>query len=283
MLTADDVRSKFESILERRNAETRLTTMGAGSDDLDDGRSYLGATVGEGWHVPSWPAAYGGRDASGEDQALIGSILREFVVPDLYPFVIGLGMVGPALLAHGTEVQKDQWLRPIASGAEIWCQMFSEPDAGSDLANVGLRAERDGDEWILSGQKTWTSRAMWAEWGICLARTDPDQPKHKGLTMFVVRMDGPGVEVRPLAQMNGDTHFSEVFVDGATVPEGWRVGDIGEGWRVAMTILAHERAGGGSRGGGDGASSEVRLPAWMADLVPYGVAVDPVRRDQPAI
>ncbi|MCP4227002.1 MAG: dehydrogenase, partial [Actinomycetia bacterium] len=239
--------------------------------------------VDGGWHVPAWPTAHGGRDASSAEDALIGGILREFIAPDLHPSAIGLGMVGPALLAHGTEAQKDQWLRPIASGVEIWCQMFSEPDAGSDLANVGLRAGRDGDEWILSGQKTWTSRAMWAEWGICLARTDVDQPKHKGLTMFVVRMDAPGVEVRPLGQMNGDTHFSEVFVDGARVPEGWRVGGIGEGWRVAMTILAHERAGGASRGGGDGAASEVRLPTWMADLVPFGVASDPVRRDQMAV
>ncbi|MDG2113460.1 MAG: acyl-CoA dehydrogenase family protein, partial [Actinomycetota bacterium] len=141
-------------------------------------------------------------------------------------------------------------------------------------------AEADGEEWLLSGQKTWTSRAMWASWGICLARTDPEQPKHKGLTMFALQMDQPGVDVRPLGQMNGDTHFSEVFVDGARVPDAWRVGDIGEGWRVAMTILAHERAGGGSRGGGDGKSRSASLPTWIADLVPHGVAGDPIRRDQ---
>ena len=280
MVTADDVRAALEPLLERRRPDTRLTTMGAGSDDLDDGRAYLAATVDGGWHVPTWPAANGGRDASPAEAALIGDVLREFVVPDLYPFAIGIGMVGPALLAHGTPAQQEQWLRPIAAGTEVWCQMFSEPEAGSDLANVGLRAERDGDEWILTGQKTWTSRAMWAEWGICLARTEPEQPKHKGLTMFVVRMDAPGVEVRPLGQMNGDTHFSEVFVDGARVPEAWRVGDIGEGWRVAMTILAHERAGGGSRGGGDGGAREARLPTWIADLVAAGAATDPIRRDQ---
>ncbi len=252
--------------------------MGAGSDDLDDGRAYLASTVEGGWHVPNWPTEHGGRSADSDEAGLIGGLLREYVVPDLYPFAIGIGMVGPALLAHGTEEQQARWLRPIASGAEVWCQMFSEPEAGSDLANVGLRAERDGDEWILSGQKTWTSRAMWADWGICLARTAPDQPKHKGLTMFVVRMDAPGVDVRPLGQMNGDTHFSEVFVDGARVGEEWRVGDIGEGWRVAMTILAHERAGGGSRGGGDGSNNEVRVPTWITDLAPTGALVDPVWR-----
>jgi alkylation response protein AidB-like acyl-CoA dehydrogenase len=279
-LTEDEVRAALDAILEPRTAETRLTTLGAGSDDLDDGRNYLAATVGGGWHVPSWPSQHGGRDASPRDNSLIGRVLREYVVPDLYPFAIGLGMVGPALLAHGTTAQQDKWLHDIASGTEIWCQMFSEPDAGSDLANVSTRAQRDGDEWILAGQKTWTSRAMWASWGICLARTDPDQPKHKGLTMFAVQMDQPGVEVRPLGQMNGDTHFSEVFVEGARVPDEWRVGDIGEGWRVAMTILAHERAGGGSRGGGDGKARTARLPTWIADLVPHGALEDPVRRNE---
>ncbi|MDH3683042.1 MAG: acyl-CoA dehydrogenase family protein [Acidimicrobiia bacterium] len=279
MVGADQIRDQLDRILERRTADTRLTTMGAGSDDLDDGRAYLAATVDGGWHVPTWPSEHGGRGADADEAGLIGGILRSYVVPDLYPFAIGLGMVGPALLAHGTEEQQHRWLRPIAAGTEIWCQMFSEPEAGSDLANVGLRAVRDGDEWVLTGQKTWTSRAMWAEWGICLARTAPDQPKHKGLTMFVIRMDAPGVEVRPLGQMNGDTHFSEVFVDGARVGDDWRVGDEGEGWRVAMTILAHERAGGGSRGGGDGAAKESALPTWIADLIPSGAASDPVWRD----
>ena len=274
VLKADDVRATLDGLLERRTDQTRLTSMGAGSDDLDDGRAYLAATVEGGWHVPTWPVDHGGRDASVAENQLIGSVLREYVVPDLYPFAIGLGMVGPALLAHGTAQQQDRWLRPIASGAEIWCQMFSEPEAGSDLANVALSAERDGDVWRLGGQKTWTSRAMWAEWGICLARTDPAQPKHKGLTMFVVAMDAPGVEVRPLRQMNNDAHFSEVFIDGAEVPDGWRVGDIGEGWRVAMTILSHERAGAGSRGGGDGAKRGTRIPPWVADLVALGALSD---------
>ncbi|WP_420435645.1 acyl-CoA dehydrogenase family protein [Candidatus Poriferisodalis sp.] len=279
-LTPDDIRAALDGLLERRTEATRLTSMGAGSDDLDNGRAYLAATVEGGWHVPTWPADHGGRDASPAENALVGSVLREYVVPDLYPFAIGLGMVGPALLAHGTAEQQQRWLRPIASGAEIWCQMFSEPEAGSDLANVALSAERDGDVWRLGGQKTWTSRAMWAEWGICLARTDPAQPKHKGLTMFVTAMDAPGVDVRPLRQMNNDAHFSEVFVDGAVVGDEWRVGDVGEGWRVAMTILSHERAGAGSRGGGDGAKRGARIPPWIADLVALGALDDKVRRDE---
>ncbi|WP_420623430.1 acyl-CoA dehydrogenase family protein [Candidatus Poriferisodalis sp.] len=277
-LVADDIRAALDGLLERRTDQTRPTSMGAGSDDLDNGRAYLAATVEGGWHVPTWPAIHGGRDVSPAENQLIGSVLREYVVPDLYPFAIGLGMVGPALLAHGTAEQQDRWLRPIASGAEIWCQMFSEPEAGSDLANVALSAERDGDVWRLGGQKTWTSRAMWAEWGICLARTDPAQPKHKGLTMFVVAMDAPGVEVRPLRQMNNDAHFSEVFVNDAVVADEWRVGDVGEGWRVAMTILGHERAGAGSRGGGDGAKRGTRVPPWIADLVKLEALGGDVRR-----
>jgi len=280
VLSADDVRAALDGVLERRTDQTRLTSMGAGSDDLDDGRAYLAATVGDGWHVPTWPADHGGRNASVAENQLIGSVLREYVVPDLYPFAIGLGMVGPALLTHGTAQQQGRWLRPIASGVEIWCQMFSEPEAGSDLANVALSAERDGDEWRLGGQKTWTSRAMWAEWGICLARTDPAQPKHKGLTMFVMAMDAPGVDVRPLRQMNNDAHFSEVFVDGTVVPDAWRVGDVGEGWRVVMTILSHERAGAGSRGGGDGAKRGARVPTWITDLAALGALDDKVRRDE---
>ena len=278
-LTPDDIRAALDGLLERRTDQTRLTSMGAGSDDLDDGRAYLAATVDGGWHVPTWPSNHGGRDASVAENQLIGSVLREYVVPDLYPFAIGLGMVGPALLAHGTEEQQDRWLRPIASGAEIWCQMFSEPEAGSDLANVALSAAEDGDVWRLGGQKTWTSRAMWSKWAICLARTDPEQPKHKGLTMFVIAMDAPGVDVRPLRQMNNDAHFSEVFVDGAVVPDAWRVGDVGEGWRVAMTILSHERAGAGSRGGGDGAKRGSRIPTWIADLAALGALDDPIGTD----
>ena len=265
-LTEDQIRSALESILERRTADTRLTTMGAGSDDLEAGRRYLADTVAEGWHVPTWPAEYGGRKASSSQNALIGSILREFIVPDLYPFAIGLGMVGPALLAHGNSSQQEKWLKAIASGTSIWCQMFSEPEAGSDLANVALQAKLDGDEWVVEGQKTWTSRAMWADWAICLARTDPVQPKHKGLTMFAMPMAIPGVEIRPLMQMNRDAHFSEVFVAGARLSDEWRIGDVGEGWRVAMTVLAHERAGGGSRGGGDGSARGAHIPSWISDL-----------------
>ena len=273
-LSAAEVRGALDDLLPRRTATTRLSSMGAGSDDLQSGRDHLAAMAPGGWAVPAWPADLGGRGADADDAATIGSVMREYVVPDLYPFAIGLGMVGPALLAHGTAEQRRQYLPSIADGSEIWCQMFSEPDAGSDLANVATRAERDGEEWLVSGQKVWTSRAMWARWGICLARTDPSVPKHRGMTMFVVDMTAAGVEVRPLRQMNGDEHFSEVFIHEARVGDADRVGDTAEGWAVAMTILAHERAG-VSRGGGDGEARGAHLPGWIDDLRGQGVLAAP--------
>ncbi len=281
VITEDEIRNALAQILTPRRADERMTTMGAGSDDLEPARAYLASTVEGGWALPSWPKAFGGRDADPEEVALINRVLRDFSVPDLYAYMIGLGMCGPALLAHGTDEQQQRWLPTIASGAEIWCQMFSEPEAGSDLANLALRATRDGDEWTLEGQKVWTSRAVWARWGLCLARTDPEVPKHAGLTMFAVDMEAPGVEVRPLVQMNGDGHFSEVFLSGARVPDAWRIGDVGAGWKVAMTVLAHERAAAGTnRGGGDGGIKGVRTPGWLRDLAGRDALRSPVARQR---
>jgi alkylation response protein AidB-like acyl-CoA dehydrogenase len=161
--------------------------------------------------------------------------------------------------------------------------MFSEPEAGSDLANVAMRAERDGDEWCLDGQKVWTSRGMWARWALVLARTDPEVPKHAGLTMFALRMDDPAVEVRPLVQMNGDKHFSEVFVNSARIPDDWRIGELGSGWNVAVTVLAHERASvGGGGGGGDGQKKSARpaVPSWLSRVASTGRLHDAAWRER---
>ena len=190
--------------------------LGAGSDDLEVGRAYLEALAPGGWAVPTWPVEYGGRGHRPRPSAACRvASSAAFEAPDLYPYLVGLHVVAPTLLALATPEQCARWLPPIARGAEIWCQLFSEPGAGSDLANVGTRAVRDGDVWRVTGQKVWTSRGHYSRWGILLARTDPDVAKHAGITAFAVDMGAPGVEVRPLRQMNGDAHFSEVFLDGA--------------------------------------------------------------------
>ncbi len=161
--------------------------------------------------------------------------------------VIGYGMVAPTIVAHGTDEQKARFLRPLFTGEEIWCQLFSEPGAGSDVASLATRAERDGDEWVLNGQKVWTTLAHVASYGLIIARTDPDQPKHRGITAFLVDMRAPGVEVRPLYQATGEAEFNECFFTDARVPEDRRLGGVGEGWTVAITTLMNERV---SIGGG---------------------------------
>jgi alkylation response protein AidB-like acyl-CoA dehydrogenase len=150
-------------------------------------------------------------------------------------------MGAPTVVAHGSDVQKVRYLRPLFTGAEIWCQLFSEPGAGSDVAGLSGRAVRDGDEWVVNGQKVWTTLAHLSRWGMLLVRTDPEAPKHKGLTYFVVDMQAPGVEVRPLRQITGEAEFNEVYFTDVRIPDAERLGDVGEGWRVSMTTLMNER------------------------------------------
>ena len=202
-----------------------------------------------GWAVPTWPAEWYGK---GFTRDLAAAVADEIAAAGAVGAPSGLGILlaGPTIITHGTDEQKRRYLKPIVNGQEAWCQLFSEPGAGSDLAGLQTRAERDGDEWIVNGQKVWTSGGQLAELGMLVARTDWDVPKHKGLTYFALPMDQPGVEVRPLREMTGRALFSEVFFTDARVSDDARIGELNGGWAVANTTLANERAGLGSGGGG---------------------------------
>ncbi|GAA4512724.1 MULTISPECIES: acyl-CoA dehydrogenase family protein [Nonomuraea] len=212
----------------------------------------------------TWEVDYGGLGWSRRAAVAADEALRPYHLPRLNP--LGLNLAAPALFAHGTEEQRRRFLKPITRAEEIWCQLFSEPGSGSDLASLSTRAELDGDTWVVHGQKVWTTWADQADYAVLLARTDPDAPKHQGITYFLLAMRQPGVEVRPLPHIGGEAEFFEVFFDGARVPDAHRLGDPGNGWRVAQATLAGERqmvSGGGSVGvdriGGVSASHLVRL------------------------
>lgn len=210
-------------------------------EDLGASRRWSHALSEAGYAGLTWPTAFGGRGAAPALEAVLLEELARADAPQ-HIGVIGLGMAGPTIIAHGTEAQKSRYLPAILSAAEIWCQGFSEPGSGSDLASVTTRAELKGDTFILHGQKVWSSYAQIADWCILLACTDPDAPSHHGLTYFLVDMHSPGVEVRPLRQMTGDADFNEIFLTGVLVPTTQVLGEVGQGWTVAMTTLLHERA-----------------------------------------
>jgi alkylation response protein AidB-like acyl-CoA dehydrogenase len=196
-----------------------------------------------GWAAPSWPTEYGGRGCTPTESAIYFEEIGRARVP-LAANVLGLLLGGPTLMVWGTDEQKERYLPPILSGEEIWCQGFSEPDAGSDLAGLKTRAVKDGEEWVVNGQKVWTSGAQFSKWCMLVARTDPDAPKkHQGLTYFLMDMEQPGVQVVPLRQITGEAEFNELFIDGARVPDSGVLGGVGNGWKVALTTLMNERAG----------------------------------------
>jgi acyl-CoA dehydrogenase len=219
---------------------------------------------GFGWI--SGPPEYGGRGLTPVHELVYASIEAQYDVPDTGTLsVIGLGMIGPTIVAHGQQAVRDRYLPAMYRGDVIACQLFSEPEAGSDLASLQTRAAAGQGEWILDGQKVWTSVAQHSQIGMALCRTDPDAPKHKGITAFLVDMSAPGVEVRPLRQMTGGSDFNEVFLTGVRVPDDHRLGEVNGGWRVALTTLMNERATVGSEGSGPvaGALTPERLGALM--------------------
>jgi alkylation response protein AidB-like acyl-CoA dehydrogenase len=218
----------------------------------------------------TWPVAYGGLDVPASTARLVDTELRPYNLGRLNP--LGLNLAAPALFAHGTEEQRLRYLPPIVRNEEKWCQLFSEPGAGSDLASLATRAERDGDEWVITGQKVWSTWAHVSDFAVLLARTNPDTPKRKGITYFLVELNQPGVDVRPLRHITGDIDFNEVFLDGARTPDSNRVGEVDDGWRVANATLSGERqmvsgagSGGVDRIGGSGVDRLLRAARSRQD------------------
>ncbi len=203
-----------------------------------------------GWACLNWPKEYGGRGSAPMERIIWGQEEGRYDVPT-GPFAIGLGMCGPTMIAYASEEQKREHLPAMASGENIWCQLFSEPAGGSDLANLRTKAERDGDDWVINGQKIWTSGAHYSDWGILVTRTDPTVPKHKGLTFFFLNMHSPGVEVRPIKQISGASNFNEVYFTDVRIPDAQRLGEVGDGWKVSITTLMNERLAVGNAGGPD--------------------------------
>jgi alkylation response protein AidB-like acyl-CoA dehydrogenase len=295
MITKDEFRAEATAFLDA-NAERRgevTEVWGQGSDEVsilpertpeEDAAILVAAKewrakvfdAGFGWI--SGPEAYGGRGLTREYERVWQSLENGYDVPTLAPFGIGLGMVAPTILAHAIEDVRRQYLAPMYRGDIVACQLFSEPVAGSDLAGIQTKAIRDGDEWILNGQKVWTSGAHYSDIGEIITRTSsyPDS-RHRGLTMFLVDMRAPGVEVRPLRQMTGGASFNEVFFTDVRVPDEMRLGDEDQGWTVALTTLMNERMAIGGGGVGGGLNLAGRLQALARHM---GVADDPNVRQQ---
>jgi alkylation response protein AidB-like acyl-CoA dehydrogenase len=270
-------RAWLDDHAERRTAERTLGVLTDADPEserrsIEAAKAWQSVLADEGWAGIAWPAEHGGRGGTPRQHALFAEEQADYDVPTSV-FSQGIGMAGPTIIAHGTQAQQARFLPPMLRGDEIWCQLFSEPGAGSDLASLATRAERDGDEFVVNGQKVWTSSAHFSDWGILLARTNLDVPKHQGITYFLVDMRSPGIDVRPLHQITGVAHFNEVFLTDVRIPAENVLGEVDGGWGVAMTTLMNERT---MIGGGRGDTMEgiVRL------LQASDRATDPVLRQQ---
>ena len=236
------------------HAPRRSTDGSSGSDHtrdlarhMQDCRNWQRVLYDNKWAGITWPEQYGGRGASAIQSAIFAEEMSQFDVAT-GAFAVSIGMVGPTLIAHGTPEQQQKHLGPILKGEEVWCQLFSEPGSGSDLASLGTRAVRDGDDWIVNGQKVWTSFGQFADYAILLARTDVDLPKHAGITYFILDMKSAGIEVRPITQITGVQHFNETFLTDVRIPHANIIGEVNAGWKGAQTTLMNERSHIGSGG-----------------------------------
>jgi alkylation response protein AidB-like acyl-CoA dehydrogenase len=257
-----EARAWLEKNAERRTVEDHSSGPLEESDRpgvIKEAKAWQKKKAAAGWACITWPREYGGRGGSAIQSVIWSQEEARFKTPPPV-FSIGLGMCGPTILAHGTDAQKKRWIPKLVSGEEIWCQLFSEPAAGSDLAGLRSTAVRDGDHWVVNGQKIWTTGAQYSDWGILVVRTDPNVAKHAGLSYFVVDMHSPGIEVRKITQINRATGFNEVFFSDVRIPDENRLSAVGDGWRVALTTLMNERASiGGGGGGGDSFRDLMRL------------------------
>ncbi len=222
------------------------------TEALKIAKAWQAKKAAKGFARITWPKEIGGLGGTPMQSVVYSQEESKFDVPSGF-FEIGLGMCIPTVTHYASKEVAAKFVKPALYGEEIWCQLFSEPSAGSDVAGLRMKAERDGDDWIVNGQKIWTSGAHYSDWGIVLTRTDPNVPKHAGLTMFYVSMKAPGVEARPIKQMSGGANFNEVFFTNVRIPDSQRLGNVGEGWKVALTTLMHERLAVGGGQGGSGA------------------------------
>ncbi len=225
---------------------------------VTESKAWQKVKAAAGYAAITWPKEYGGMGGTSMQNVIYGQEESQYNLPGNV-FLIGLGMAMPMLMVHGTPEQRERYIRPALYGEEIWCQLFSEPGAGSDLAGVRSRAERDGNDWIINGQKIWTSGAHYSDFGILVVRTDPTVPKHKGLSFFLVDMKSPGIRVERIRQISGQSHFNEVFLENVRIPDSMRVGAVGDGWKVALTVLMNERSAVGNMGAGIGIDEMIQL------------------------
>jgi len=276
---ADRLRAEFAAWLhEHLTAEIREVAAEGGvinDDNMTVLRDWNRTLADAGWAAPAWPEEYGGRAATVPEQLAWLEVMSAAGAPGAVN-VIGTANIAPAIMAVGTDEQRRRYLRPMLRGDEIWCQGMSEPDAGSDLASLRTSARQDGETFVVNGQKTWNSLGAYADWCQLYVRTDPDAPKHKGISCLMVDMRSPGVEVRPLRTMAGDRTFSELFFTDVVVPKANLLGAVNEGWRVAITTLSHERAGVARLH----LSLQERLNRLMADAQGRPAMQDPVVRDR---
>jgi alkylation response protein AidB-like acyl-CoA dehydrogenase len=268
-----DFRSRVRAWL----AEHAPTEPAAPDQALRVAKEFQAALFDAGLAGITWPKDVGGQGLGTAEQQVFGEEAAELSLPT-YPLTIGMGMCGPTLVDLGTPEQKQRYLPKLLRGEEVWCQLFSEPGAGSDVASLQSRAVRTDDGWVLNGQKVWTTNAQWADFGAVLARTDPDKPKHAGITMFIIDMHAPGVTVRPLKDMSGKAPFNEVYFDDVALPADSVIGEVNRGWQAAVTMLGHERISIGS--GRPSRADSLGFEAVLDLARREGVAGEPAQRER---